>query len=299
MKIAGIILLSGLYFISGCAGSARPDVNGDLYFGGQGIYSFDLSTARVNEIYSAPGFLINTVRAMGGNRLLLSIYELNPSGDREKIAIFDYKKPVPDVILSGSGAIYMAAYHKVVYYNKKSYLSVFDTGGSGAAAVIIDRDPPAVPTPVIRISDDAFLFGSMRGGSAGIWMYEIPNGTYTNPAGLNNCSLVYSVWRARTGELFCREQENNGEITGTFSLVRPDGRNRQKVSLGEGEFWPLTYIGETDSVVLQERVFDPSLQAERHPVWLYSFVTESMHRIADDLFLGTGVTYLSQGKTAK
>jgi len=299
MKIVRIIILSGLYFISACAGSARPDAKGDLYFGGQGIYSFDLATARVKEIYSAPDFLINTVRAMDSNRLLLSIYDLDPSGQREKIVIFDDKKPVPEVILSGSGAIYMAAHHKVVYYNSRSYLSAYDTGRSGAAAVIIDRHPPAVPTPVIRISDDAFLFASMRGGSAGIWMYDIPNGTYTNTAGLNHCSLVYSVWRARTGELFCRERKNNGEITGTFSLVRPGGRNRQKVSLGEGEFWPLAYIEETDSVVLQQRVFDPSLQAERHPVWLYSFVTGSMHRIADDLFLGTGVTYLSQGKTVQ
>lgn|GEM_PF-5455578 len=299
MKIARIILLSGLCLVSGCAGSARPGVEGNLYFGGQGIYSFDLATARVTRLYSAPDFLINTVGVMDGNRLLLSIYDLNPSGEREKIAIFDDKKPAPDVILPGSGAIYMAAHHKVVYYNSRSYLSVFDTGGGGAAAVIIDRDPPAVPTPAIRVSDDAFLFGSMRSGSNGIWMYDIPSDTYTNLPGLNNCSLIYSVWRARTGELFCRERNNDGEITGTFYLVRPDGSNRQDVSLGEGEFWPLAYIEETDSVVLQERVFDASLHVERHPVWLYSFTTGSRQRIADDLFLGAGVAYLSKGKMAK
>jgi len=299
MQINKTILLLSLIILSGCNGTNQPGLKGILYYGSQGIDAIDLATNRVSEVYAAPGFSINKVENMGDKHLLISMYGLNPSADREKIGIIDGRKLTLDVLRPGSGAIYMASHNKIVYYNNQSRLSVFDPVKINQAEIIIDSDPPDAPGTVIQVSDDVVLFESMRNSASYIWTYNILTGTYLNLAGLKNCSLNHSFWRARSEQLFCNQKTNNNEITGKFYLVSLDGSHRKNISLGEGEFWPVTYIQELDAMVLQERSFVASKHVERHPVWLYSFDTESRQRIAEDVLLGTGATYSTEDIIAR
>jgi hypothetical protein len=70
------------------------------------------------------------------------------------------------------------------------------------------------------------------------------------------------------------------------------GLDGQETDLGTvgSDFWPIAYLAEKDSVILQGGRIG-STGAEEYPVWLYSFSTGELIPIAENLSLGKRAVY--------
>ena len=271
-------LLPFFLLLSYSAYAEEMNVEGRLISGAQGIYSLELSNGAFKYIKSLPTFSIDGVNKIDEYRLLVSSFNLSPSKQRAKIAIYNLQSNELKYVLDGSRAIYIAKYKKIIFYGWKG-LSITDVDGDFESIEVIDSTASAMP--VVLVSSSEFLYERMQDGKYGIWKYNFESKSAKELLGLKDCSLSHAVWRSATNELLCSQRLENGRYTGKYLSTNLTGEKRQYISFGKGKFWPVIYIDSLDVIVLQER--SASLfRGEFHPVHIYSFTDGSKTKIAED-----------------
>ena len=269
----------------------KMNFDGRLIYGGQGIYALEFSNGEFIPIKALPDLSVDEVERIDENSLLVSSFYLNPSEERSKIAIYDIESKTLKPILTGTRGVYIPEYKKIVFYDRKEQLSIADIGGSSESIEVIDTYSNAIPMPVVLISKSEFLYESKRSGAHGVWKYSFELGGAKELVRLRGCSLNYAVWRSTTGELLCSEILENGRLTGEYFLIDLIGGEKQDISFGKGNFWPVSYINSLDAVVLQERAAS-LLKGELHPVHIYRFAEGSKTKISENNYLSRRVAYI-------
>ena len=281
-------LLPFFLLLSYSAYAEEMNVEGRLISGAQGIYSLELSNGAFKYIKSLPTFSIDGVNKIDEYRLLVSSFNLSPSKQRAKIAIYNLQSNELKYVLDGSRAIYIAKYKKIIFYGWKG-LSITDVDGDFESIEVIDSTASAMP--VVLVSSSEFLYERMQDGKYGIWKYNFESKSAKELLGLKDCSLSHAVWRSATNELLCSQRLENGRYTGKYLSTNLTGEKRQYISFGKGKFWPVIYIDSLDVIVLQER--SASLfKGEFHPVHIYSFIDSSKTKITEDDMLSQSVVYI-------
>jgi len=281
-------LLPFFLLLSYSAYAEEMNVEGRLISGAQGIYSLELSNGAFKYIKSLPTFSIDGVNKIDEYRLLVSSFNLSPSKQRAKIAIYNLQSNELKYVLDGSRAIYIAKYKKIIFYGWKG-LSITDVDGDFESIEVIDSTASAMP--VVLVSSSEFLYERMQDGKYGIWKYNFESKSAKELLGLKDCSLSHAVWRSATNELLCSQRLENGRYTGKYLSTNLTGEKRQYISFGKGKFWPVIYIDSLDVIVLQER--SASLfKGEFHPVHIYSFIDGSKTKIAEDDMLSQSIVYI-------
>ena len=281
-------LLPFFLLLSYSAYAEEMNVEGRLISGAQGIYSLELSNGAFKYIKSLPTFSIDGVNKIDEYRLLVSSFNLSPSKQRAKIAIYNLQSNELKYVLDGSRAIYIAKYKKIIFYGWKG-LSITDVDGDFESIEVIDSAASAMP--VVLVSSSEFLYERMQDGKYGIWKYNFESKSAKELLGLKDCSLSHAVWRSATNELLCSQRLENGRYTGKYLSTNLTGEKRQYISFGKGKFWPVIYIDSLDVIVLQER--SASLfKGEFHPVHIYSFIDSSKTKITEDDMLSQSVVYI-------
>jgi len=281
-------LLPFFLLLSYSAYAEEMNVEGRLISGAQGIYSLELSNGAFKYIKSLPTFSIDGVNKIDEYRLLVSSFNLSPSKQRAKIAIYNLQSNELKYVLDGSRAIYIAKYKKIIFYGWKG-LSITDVDGDFESIEVIDSAASAMP--VVLVSSSEFLYERMQDGKYGIWKYNFESKSAKEKLGLKDCSLSHAVWRSATNELLCSQRLENGRYTGKYLSTNLTGEKRQYISFGKGKFWPVIYIDSLDVIVLQER--SASLfKGEFHPVHIYSFIDGSKTKIAEDDMLSQSIVYI-------
>jgi len=281
-------LLPFFLLLSHSAYAEEMNVEGRLISGAQGIYSLELSNGAFKYIKSLPTFSIDGVNKIDEYRLLVSSFNLSPSKQRAKIAIYNLQSNELKYVLDGSRAIYIAKYKKIIFYGWKG-LSITDVDGDFESIEVIDSAASAMP--VVLVSSSEFLYERMQDGKYGIWKYNFESKSAKELLGLKDCSLSHAVWRSATNELLCSQRLENGRYTGKYLSTNLTGEKRQYISFGKGKFWPVIYIDSLDVIVLQER--SASLfKGEFHPVHIYSFIDGSKTKIAEDDMLSQSIVYI-------
>jgi hypothetical protein len=281
-------LLPFFLLLSYSAYAEEMNVEGRLISGAQGIYSLELSNGAFKYIKSLPTFSIDGVNKIDEYRLLVSSFNLSPSKQRAKIAIYNLQSNELKYVLDGSRAIYIAKYKKIIFYGWKG-LSITDVDGDFESIEVIDSAASAMP--VVLVSSSEFLYERMQDGKYGIWKYNFESKSAKELLGLKDCSLSHAVWRSATNELLCSQRLENGRYTGKYLSTNLTGEKRQYISFGKGKFWPVIYIDSLDVIVLQER--SASLfKGEFHPVHIYSFIDGSKTKIAEDDMLSQSIVYI-------
>jgi len=284
-------LLPFFLLLSHSAYAEEMNFKGRLISGAQGIYSLELSNGEFKYIKALPTFSIDDVNKIDEYHLLVSSFNLSPSKQRAKIAIYNLQSNDLKYILDGSRAVYTAKHGKIIFYDRKEQLSIADVNDNFESIEIIDTDSTAYPTPVILISENEFLYERMQNSKYGIWKYNFESKSAKELLGLKDCSLSHAVWRSATNELLCSQRLENGRYTGKYLSTNLTGEKRQYISFGKGKFWPVIYIDSLDVIVLQER--SASLfKGEFHPVHIYSFIDGSKTKIAEDDMLSQSIVYI-------
>lgn len=285
------IWFSVILLLSCSAYGEKMSFDGKLIYGGQGIYSLDLSGGESALIKALPSLSVNEVSKVDSRSLLVSSFNLLPSEERSTISIYEFQSSVLKTLLVGSRGVYIPTYKKIVFYDRKARLSIANIDGDFKSIEVIDTDANAYPMSVVPISKNEFLYESKRGGAHGIWMYDFESGEATELIGLKTCSLNYAIWRSQTNELLCSEKLENGRYTGGYFLTDLNGDNRQYVNFGDGKSWPVIYIDSLDALVLQERAAS-LFTGEFYPVYIYRFSEGLKTEISEDNMLSRRIVYL-------
>ena len=106
------ILFSCLMLLSCSGGGEKANLNGRLVYGGQGIYSLELSQGKYSRIKPLPTLSVDEVNRIDDQTLLISTYNLEPSEERDKIEIYDLQAEISKSVLDGSRGVYIAEYEK-------------------------------------------------------------------------------------------------------------------------------------------------------------------------------------------
>lgn len=265
--------------------------DGRLIYGGQGIYSMKLTDGKSTSIMPLPNSAIDNIDRVDSHRLLVSSFNLSPMQERSRIEIFDCQSNTLKSVALGSRGVYVPAFKKIVFYDKNAQLSIADIGNSIGKMDVIDTGVTSAPSAVVLVSSREFLYESELSGTNSIWKYDMESEDAMELGGLNNCSLNHAIWRSSTSELLCSEMLENGQLSGRYFLTNLSGENRRRVDFGEGRFWPVTYIGKIDAIVLQERKASLS-KGERHPVHIYEFSTNLKTQVSDNNLLGNRIIYV-------
>jgi len=284
--------LSFLLLLSFSACGEKMNFKGRLIYGAQRIYSLELSNGEFTRIKDVPDLSVDQIDKINEHSLLVSSYYLKPTKEsRRKIAIYDFQSNALKFILVGSRGVYIPAYEKIVFYDRKEHLSIADIDGDSELIEVIDTYSTTYPMPVVPVSRSEFIYESKRNGSRGIWKYSFESGESTELAGLKNCALNNAVWRSSTSELLCFEILENGQYTGRYFFIDLTGGERQDISFGKGNFAPVIYIDSLDAIVLQERAAS-LLKGEFHPVYIYKFAEGLKIKISENNYLNRRVAYI-------
>lgn len=288
IKIANSILCSLLFLTSCCLVIAKMNLSGSLIYGGQGIYALDLSSRESRIIHQALSLSVSGISEIDENRILISSYNLEPSRQRDKIAIYNFQSDRLINILDGSRAVYIPNFNKVVFYNK-GCLSIADINDLDKSVEIIDCNSTAYPAPVVPISCSEFVYERLLNGVYSIWKYDFRIGKSEELFGIKNCSLSKTFWRGKTKQLLCSERLKDGSYTGNRFFTNLEGVRSETVFItliNKEDLLPVIYIESLDSAVLLKEYSTLSRPYLQYQVWLYDFGSQSKIKISDNTILG-------------
>jgi hypothetical protein len=263
-------------------------LDGKVIYSAQGLKVFNLRSKEVSVISETPFRLINYFDYVNDKNLLVSIFELNATPNRERIELWSKQGEVIREVALGSNAVYFEQFEKIVFNDKKGDLIISELNGGIETHILIEANNKFQNKPVLKTALDSFLYVKEIGGEYNIAEYSLTKKSSTIKIVFQNCSLDKSIWLSKKSALLCQERLRDGEISGSYKLVNINGEI-EEMNFGVDGSWPLTSLEDEHYILLQQRTTDNFGTKEIHSVWVYDIESSQTHMIFDDLYMPSEV----------
>ena len=289
-----LIILLFFFTISSCSSEVRiVPMEGSFIFGTHGLATLDLKSNAVTKIVDTPFRLIEYFDFVTSDKLLVSVYELNPSETREKIEIWATDGAVLEEFELGSNAVYFEKHKTVVFHNSNGNLVHRNLVDSDSEQVMIEHNNRFQNMPVVKTSDSSFLFVKEISQNYEIYEFSLLTNTAVAKPEFKDCSLDKSLWLSQAKSLLCQQREQSGKITGNYFLKEINGKSTP-IDFGVSGAWPITVFNESAFILLQERTTTNLGTREIHPLWAYNLIQKKVVKIADDIYIASEIKESNQ-----
>ena len=266
-------------------------IEGELVFGGHGLFNLNLDDMSVTSELELDRWLINSLSAIHDDEWLISAYSLSPGPDRKKVFVFDRTDRSLEELTYGSMAQFMNFGDSVILSGRGGLLGSVSLADDEPVFRVLDDERNVLPSEVVPISESEFLFERRDALGTRIWIHNLETDLSTALPGFGSCSLQNAVWRGATEQLLCSKKSESVRGAVDYSLIDLSG-NEELLDFELDSVWPVTYLQHLDMLILQQRVFDSSKSREIHPLWTVDLQSGRKSLLSEDLNLGTAVIYL-------
>lgn len=290
MKTRLLLCLLALVLVS-CDSQQDSGYHGVLYFGRDAyVMRFSLGDGSLSVAGRLGDTTIRDVDTFGSDYLLLTETASLNRGRVSRISWFNRKTGESADLYQGTIALHLAQ-PAVVVYDDGSKLYAVPQRPNSANQVILDHRQNAVRY-LLEAAPGILLIETGDGDEATLRSWNAGTGRLEPLDALAaTCRLQGAVWIESLQRLACRPRGQPADAGG-YVLADLAGGVDGRLELPAGsQFLALTYVGSQQLLVLREARRGALGGRDRHTVWAYDVRTHALHRLAEDVNIGTAVAY--------
>ncbi|MGD9153344.1 MAG: hypothetical protein PVG30_06795 [Gammaproteobacteria bacterium] len=247
-----------------------------IYAIGGGLYSLDLATRQINNLYTLSRGEINAVSQLDANWILLGMNEIDKGNI---IAKFNIKKNNMKIIGKGTSPVYLSAQHRILFSTLDGVYIADIKNFRKQRKLVKQCNIDNVPIFLASKNKAVFVTYDCNQQKT-IWLYDSKSDKL-QVLHLKDCLPM--LWRDRTKQLVCDIGEQK------YFLFSLDGKYTERLLLGKAVY-PVLYLPDTDQLILLVNKAT-RLVGEAHNLWIYDFKVGKKELISKNngFALGAGI----------